>query len=257
MAGNSIIDVGQSVPIVLQINDGNTGLYPQAEIRDHNNILLNTLNLVHIASGCYKIYYIMPAVDFIVSTYIVYSDSNHTTEDTNYYRDVDIFVNVNYKNDLSNIQTNLNNPNQYKADISGLSPANEYDTELAIIQSEVDGLDGESMRGTDLVPTNPLLIDDIRLNTLDANISSRSNHSTTDVDTELTSTHGAGSWGTSDLSNLESDVSDIKDMNYNKTVLMRIDSNTYTETVYEDDGITIKHEFNFIKSGATETRNPV
>lgn len=49
------------------------------------------------------------------------------------------------------------------------------------VQTEVDGLDGEAMRGTDGVPTNPLLTNDARLDNLDATISSRSSHSADDV----------------------------------------------------------------------------
>lgn len=47
------------------------------------------------------------------------------------------------------------------------------------------------------IPITPLLTADIRLNYLDAAISSRSTLTALQVDTQLTSTHGASAWGTS------------------------------------------------------------
>jgi len=66
------------------------------------------------------------------------------------------------------IQTDLDNPDQFKA--TGFAVSNEYDTELANIQAEVNGLNGDAMRGTNSVPTNPLLTNDARLNHLDGDI---------------------------------------------------------------------------------------
>ena len=39
---------------------------------------------------------------------------------------------------LDVVQADLDNPNQYKADVSGLAPAGEYDAELAAIQADLD-----------------------------------------------------------------------------------------------------------------------
>jgi len=49
------------------------------------------------------------------------------------------------------------------------APTQEYDTALGIIAGNVAGLNGEPMRGTNLVPLNPLLSDDTRITTLVAN----------------------------------------------------------------------------------------
>ncbi len=47
------------------------------------------------------------------------------------------------------IQADLNIPNQYKADVSGLGVSGEYDARLTALQTKVNGLNGEAMRGTD------------------------------------------------------------------------------------------------------------
>lgn len=161
MAGLVNIQIGAEVPVILQLVDGITDQYPQAEIRDNGANLLTTLSLSHQASGVYVPAigdeYVMPNEVFIKITYIVYSNSGHTTESAIYQRDIDVFY--------------LVDPDDYKA--TGFSVPNEYDTELVGIQSEVNGLNGEAMRGSDGVPINPLLDDDVRLTALDASISSR------------------------------------------------------------------------------------
>ena len=94
MSGAVILEVGDVVPVVLQIVDGSTGLYPQAEIRDDQGSLLTTLDLSHEASGLYVpgSPYQMPNKIFIKVTYITYTDDVHTVESEIYMRDVDIFV---------------------------------------------------------------------------------------------------------------------------------------------------------------------
>ena len=152
------IEVGQEVPVLLQIEDGATDQYPQAEIRDNGGNLITTLSLSHEANGCYTPLspYTMPDEDFIKITYIVYSDSGHTTESDIYLRGIDVFHKIDsddYKADVSalaleataqdiladtdELQTNQGNwltatgfatqnpPSQnlddYKADVSGLA----------------------------------------------------------------------------------------------------------------------------------------
>lgn len=46
------------------------------------------------------------------------------------------------------------------------APSQEYDLILSEVSGNVSGLAGEAMRGTDLVPLNPLLEDDIRITSL-------------------------------------------------------------------------------------------
>lgn len=214
MAANQSIQVAAEVPILLQIADGATDQYPQAEVRDNEANLLATYNLTHQASGVYipSLPYSMPDESFIKVTYIVFEDIGHLIESTVYERDLDVFYRV--------------VPGDYKA--TGFAVPDEYDAALLAIQNEVAGLDGEAMRGTDSVPLNPLLTNDARLNSLDATISSRSPAgeyqaaliviqnevdgldgaamrgtdgaytgtppTPTEIDTELTGTHGVGSW---------------------------------------------------------------
>jgi len=109
MSGAVILEVGDVVPVVLQVVDGSTGLYPQAEIRDDQGNLLTTLDLSHEASGLYvpDSPYQMPNKIFIKVTYITYTDDVHTVESEIYMRDVDIFVSI--------------VPGDYKADVSALA----------------------------------------------------------------------------------------------------------------------------------------
>ena len=90
------IEIGDVVPISLVTADGAINQYPQAEVRDNDNNLLTTLNLAHIASGSYKpsTPYIMPDEVYLLVIYIVYSDSGHTTENTTYERDLEVFYKV-------------------------------------------------------------------------------------------------------------------------------------------------------------------
>ena len=193
MSNNVKLQVGEEIPIVLQIADGVSTLYPRAYIYDNDNNLLGNVNLEHKANGYYApangSEEIMPDEFFISIVFVVYTDSGHTTESTIYLRDLDIFYKVvpddykavgfsipgEYDATLSGIQADLDNPDQYKADVSGLAQANEYDTVLSGIQSEVAGLNGEAMRGTDGAYTGtPPTVGEI--------------------DTELTNNHGSGSW---------------------------------------------------------------
>ncbi len=96
--------------------------------------------MVHRHFGNYNgTSYSMPNTDYIKVVYVVYSDAGHTAENTIYERAIDVF----YKLDVDD----------YKA--TGFAIPNEYDIELANIQAEVNGLNGEAMRGTDGANTIP------------------------------------------------------------------------------------------------------
>lgn len=79
---------------------------------------------------------------------------------------------------LDGVQTDLDNPNQYKANVSGIptNPLLTTDARIDTIAGDVAGLDGSAMVGTNGVPTNPLLTNDARLDNLDTTIGSRSSH---------------------------------------------------------------------------------
>jgi len=159
---NIRLEINDIVPIVLQIEDGATDQYPQAVIYDDNDNLLTTLNLSHKNNGLYapSSQYTMPDEDYISVTYIVYSDSGHTTESAVYLRDVDIFEKV--------------VPDNYKA--TGFAVPNEYDTELAAIQADLDNPDQYKADVTNL----------------DVPVSSRSSHTAVDVWASATRTLTAG-----------------------------------------------------------------
>jgi hypothetical protein len=93
MASAISIPIATEVPILLQIVDGDSNQYPQAEVRDNEANLLTTINLSHQAKGVYvpASPYVMPNETFIKVTYIVYSNAAHTTESQFYLRDVDVF----------------------------------------------------------------------------------------------------------------------------------------------------------------------
>ena len=99
MSGITQAKVGDKIPITLQLSDGDINQYPQAEVRDTDNNLLITLDLTHVANGMYQFDYVMPNETFLTTTYIVYLDAAHTTENTVYHRDIDNFVKI----DLSDV----------------------------------------------------------------------------------------------------------------------------------------------------------
>lgn len=124
MAGLIKIQAGSEVPVVLQLADGASDQFPQAEIRDNEANLLTTLNLIHQASGVYvpASAYVMPNENFIKITYIVYSDAGHLTESAIHQRDIDVFYKV--------------VPDDYKA--TGFAVPNEYDAVLATLATEAN-----------------------------------------------------------------------------------------------------------------------
>lgn len=87
--------IGQEVPLTLQLNDGATTKYPRAKVFDDAGTELtgSPVTLTHVASGLYKASsFVMPNKSFIIAQYLVYSDSGHTTLDTNYSLACDTFA---------------------------------------------------------------------------------------------------------------------------------------------------------------------
>ncbi len=92
MGASAAVVPGSDLPITLLLEDGNTGKFPQAEVRNEAGTLLTTLNLSHVASGLYtNTTYQMPDEDWVVVTYIVYDDAGHTTESLLHLRAQDVF----------------------------------------------------------------------------------------------------------------------------------------------------------------------
>lgn len=94
-------------------------------------ILVDTgTNGVVIASG---------ELDQLASASRVEAIQTDLDNPTQYKADVTGLAPANeYDTELSAIQTDLDNPTQYQANVSGLAPANEYDTELSAIQADLD-----------------------------------------------------------------------------------------------------------------------
>jgi len=89
----SRLALGKIVPVTLQVKDGNVSLFPQATVRDNEENILTTIDLVHNVAGEYipPADYLMPNEQFIKIQYIAYTDSGHTTE-SSYDRDIDVFT---------------------------------------------------------------------------------------------------------------------------------------------------------------------
>ena len=86
---------GNPVPLVLQLEDGATGLFPQAEVVNPAGtpVVGSPFDLDHDNEGLYQSEALsMPAEDWIAVTYIVYTDAGHTTESSNHLRVSDVFL---------------------------------------------------------------------------------------------------------------------------------------------------------------------
>ena len=148
MSGISLLEIGNAVPLWLQIEDGAVDQYPQVEVRDDADNLLQTLDLPHVSGGLYRAAsYPMPNEDKIVCLYIIYSNAAHTIESLVYMRDVDVFRSINPDQYKATGFATENPPSQnlddYKA--SGFATSGEYDIILADIIAEVAGLNGGSI----------------------------------------------------------------------------------------------------------------
>lgn len=86
------IQVGDLVPIELQIADGAIDQYPRALVYDQDSLLLITINLSHDNKGNYSgTAYTFPDKTFVKVVYIVYSDAAYTTENEKYEQDLEVF----------------------------------------------------------------------------------------------------------------------------------------------------------------------
>ena len=99
MTISTLLAVGENVPVATILEDGDISQYPQAVVYDPLGTILTTLDLSHVANGMYTASYSMPSENLIEIVYIVYSDAGHTTENTKYGRDLDIFVLNNFSMD--------------------------------------------------------------------------------------------------------------------------------------------------------------
>jgi len=84
---------GDTIPLVLQLFDGATDQFPQAELWNlDTNVLIDTKNLVHRNEGLYSLMTEIMPNSRVAVTYIIYSDAGHTTENLLFERKVDTFT---------------------------------------------------------------------------------------------------------------------------------------------------------------------
>jgi len=90
---STLIRQGDTLPLSLQLPDGVTSKYPQADIYSVAGALLTTVDLVHRATGLYTVdTENMPAQDFVTVVYTVYDDAGHTIVSATYDRTSEVFV---------------------------------------------------------------------------------------------------------------------------------------------------------------------
>lgn len=127
MSGLILVEQGDGIPLVLQIVDGNTGLYPQAVITDDSGAIQATINLTHVANGLYQNVWTMTDDPYVNATYIVYTTNYGVDESTIYQRDVDTYL--------------LIIPSEYKANLTTL------ETAAVDIQAKTDNLPNGIKKG--------------------------------------------------------------------------------------------------------------
>ena len=97
--GISTIEQGEELGLSVQIEDGtSTGLYPRAIVTDDSGSTITGGTVDLTVAGSTGMYYnagtalAMPNNAFVTVTYIIYTDSGHTTESTTYLRASDTFM---------------------------------------------------------------------------------------------------------------------------------------------------------------------
>ncbi len=85
-----MIKLGDTVPLHLQLYDGNDKMIVHVEVLSPMQDNLFSGELLHVANGLYEtLQFKMPAVDYVVCTYIVYDKKGE--ESDGYARSSDIF----------------------------------------------------------------------------------------------------------------------------------------------------------------------
>jgi hypothetical protein len=95
--------VGVPVPIAMVLEDGNTSMYPQAELYETGaDTPILVLDLAHKAKGRYEANWTPEAVGVYAAVFIVYSDAPHTIESIVYTREIEqVFVTASSIDDLA------------------------------------------------------------------------------------------------------------------------------------------------------------
>lgn len=88
--------VGQTVKLDILVTEGGAGLFPQAVLLDGSNtpIAGSPLDLVSVSGDLYSGTFVMPDTSKVTAVTTVYTDSGHTTPDTNYDQSMDEFISL-------------------------------------------------------------------------------------------------------------------------------------------------------------------
>jgi hypothetical protein len=97
--GISAVEQGEELGLVVQIEDGtSSGLYPRAIVTSDSGSTITGGTVDLTVAGSTGMYYnagtalTMPNNAFVTATYIIYTDSGHTTESSTYMRSADVFM---------------------------------------------------------------------------------------------------------------------------------------------------------------------
>ena len=97
--GISAVEQGEELGLVVQIEDGtSSGLYPRAIVTNDSGSTITGGTVDLTVAGSTGMYYnagtalAMPNNAFVTATYIIYTDSGHTTESSTYMRSADVFM---------------------------------------------------------------------------------------------------------------------------------------------------------------------
>lgn len=95
--------IGEPVTLLLVLEDGNTGMFPQAEIYDTGAVVpLDVIDLDHKAKGRYEATWTPSAVGSYSSLFITYADAGHIVESLVYTREGEqIFVTQSHIDDIA------------------------------------------------------------------------------------------------------------------------------------------------------------
>lgn len=87
-----LLDVGDAIPITLQLEDGDGSMFPRARLYRPDGTVFATVDLDHVGDGYYdNLSQTFPALDFLVAVHIVYSDAGHTVESIAHGRSLEVF----------------------------------------------------------------------------------------------------------------------------------------------------------------------
>lgn len=76
-----IASSGETIQLVLNVEDGADGLYPRAYIFDDSNNLIDTVDLEYVVDGgFYAAPYVVPGSSKYTAIYVVYGDDLHTQD---------------------------------------------------------------------------------------------------------------------------------------------------------------------------------